>query len=45
VTAEAWDVACRDVDTLAQRIATDFLNQALGTVGLMPAAGADRLSR
>jgi phosphoglucomutase/phosphomannomutase len=45
VTGEAWDAACREVDALAQRIATDFVGQALGTVGLKPAAGADRLSR
>jgi len=45
VTGEAWDAACREVDALAQRIATDFLAQALATVGLTPAAGADRLSR
>ena len=45
VTGEAWDAACREIDTLAQRIATDFLAQALGTVGLTPAVGADRLSR
>jgi phosphoglucomutase len=45
VTGEAWDAACREIDTLAQRIATDFLAQALGIVGLTPAAGADRLSR
>jgi len=45
VTGEAWDAACREVDALAQRIATDFLKQALATVGLTPAPGADRLSR
>jgi phosphoglucomutase/phosphomannomutase len=45
VTGDAWDAACREVDALAERIATDFLGQALGTVGLKPAAGADRLSR
>jgi len=45
VSGEAWDAACRDVDTLAQRIASDFLVQALATVGLRPAAGADKLSR
>lgn len=45
VSGEAWDAACKDIDTLAQRIATDFLGQALGTVGFRPAAGADRLSR
>ena len=45
VTGEAWDAACQGVDARAQRIATDFLGQALGIVGLTPAAGADRLSR
>jgi phosphoglucomutase len=45
VTAAAWEAACREVDTLAQRIATDFLGLALGTVGLTPAPGADKLSR
>ena len=45
VTGEAWDAACREIDGLAQRIATDFLGQALGIVGLMAAAGADKLSR
>lgn len=45
VTGEAWAAACREVDALAQRIATDFLKQALATVGLKPAPGADRLSR
>jgi phosphoglucomutase len=45
VTGGAWDAACREIDALAQRVATDFLRQALGIVGLTPAAGADRLSR
>ncbi|HKB03234.1 MAG TPA: phospho-sugar mutase [Gemmataceae bacterium] len=45
VTGEAWDAACREVDAMAQRIATDFLGLALGTVGFKPAPGADRLSR
>jgi phosphoglucomutase/phosphomannomutase len=44
-TAEAWNAACREIDSLAQRIATDFLSQALATVGMKPAAGADKLSR
>lgn len=44
-TAEAWDAACRNIDVLAQRIATDFLTVALSSVGLSPAQGADRLSR
>jgi phosphoglucomutase/phosphomannomutase len=45
VTGEAWDATRRHADTLAQRIATDFLGQALATVGLTPAPGADKLSR
>jgi phosphoglucomutase len=45
VTGQAWEAACRDIDALAQRIATDFIAQALGTVGLKPAPGADKLSR
>src|SRR5262245_36490912 len=45
VSSEAWDLSCRQVDELAQRIATDFLTMALATVGQIPAAGADRLSR
>jgi phosphoglucomutase/phosphomannomutase len=45
VTGEAWDAACSNVDALAQRIATDFLGQALGTIGSTPSPGADRLSR
>jgi phosphoglucomutase len=45
VTGGAWNASCREVDTLTQRIATDFLAQALSTVGLTPAPGADNLSR
>jgi hypothetical protein len=30
---------------VAQRIASDFLAQALATVGMTPAPGADKLSR
>lgn len=45
ITGEAWGATCRQVDALAQRIATDFLNQALATVALTPAPGADKLSR
>ena len=44
-TTEAWAKMCKAVDEQAQRIATDFLTQALRTVGLTPASGADRLSR
>lgn len=45
VTGESWDAACLEVDVLAQRIATDFLAQALATVGQKPGPGADKLSR
>jgi phosphoglucomutase/phosphomannomutase len=45
VTGEAWDAACRAIDALTQRVATDFLEQVLATVGLKPVAGADKLSR
>jgi phosphoglucomutase len=45
VTGEAWDAACRDIDAKSQRIATDFVTKALATVGLTPAAEADKLSR
>jgi phosphoglucomutase/phosphomannomutase len=44
-TADAWNAACREIDSLAQRIATDFLSQALATVGMTPVPGADKLSR
>ena len=45
VTGEDWDAACQEIDRLAQRIATDFLAQALSTVGQTPVAGVDKLSR
>jgi phosphoglucomutase len=45
ISGEAWDATCREVDVLAQRIATDFLGLALASVGQKPAAGADKLSR
>jgi phosphoglucomutase/phosphomannomutase len=45
VSGEAWQAACTEIDVLAQRIATDFLGQALATVGLTAAPGADKLSR
>jgi phosphoglucomutase/phosphomannomutase len=41
----AWDEACQAVDVYVQRLATDFLTQALATVGLTPSPGMDRLSR
>jgi phosphoglucomutase/phosphomannomutase len=40
-----WERTCAAVDTHVQRLATDFLTLALGTVGLQPSPGADRLSR
>jgi phosphoglucomutase/phosphomannomutase len=33
-TAEAWQKTCRDVDDLAQRLATEFVRLALARVGL-----------
>ena len=43
-TAE-WERTCRAVDAAVQALATDFLRQAYGTVGLIPPAGSDKLSR
>lgn len=43
--AEAWDASCRVIDELIQKIATDFLTIALGTVGITPAPGAAKLAR
>jgi phosphoglucomutase/phosphomannomutase len=40
-----WNVSCQRIDTQTQQLATDFLQKALGTVGITPAAGADKLSR
>jgi len=40
-----WLGTTREVDQLVQRLATEFLKLALGTVGQTPAPGADRLSR
>jgi phosphoglucomutase/phosphomannomutase len=40
-----WEKVCAAVDTLVQRIATDFLTRALAAVGQKPAPGADKLSR
>lgn len=44
-TEETWLETCRAVDAAIQKVATDFLTHALGTVGQTPAAGADKLSR
>jgi phosphoglucomutase/phosphomannomutase len=40
-----WDAACAAIDARMQRLATDFLTQALATIGQTPAPGADKLSR
>ncbi len=44
-TGEQWEAQCKEADQLAQKVATDFLATALATVGITPAAGADKLSR
>ena len=41
----AWDASCTAIDARVQRIATDFLTQALATIGQTPTVGADKLSR
>ncbi len=40
-----WEQTCQKVDATVQRLATAFLTLALGTVGQVPAPGADKLSR
>lgn len=45
VTDDAWEDHCLRADAQVRRLATDFLRQALATVGATPAPGADRLSR
>jgi phosphoglucomutase len=44
-TAATWQKTCAGVDDLAQRIASDFLRQALATVGQTPGSGSSTLSR
>lgn len=41
----AWDATCTAIDARVQQVATDFLTQALATIGQKPAPGADKLSR
>ncbi len=41
----AWDAACTVIDVRVQQLATDFLTQALATIGQAAAPGADKLSR
>ena len=45
VTDAAWQSACAAIDAQIQRLATDFLGQALATVGESPSPGAAKLSR
>ena len=40
-----WDAACAVIDARVQELATDFLTQALATIGQTPAPGAAKLSR
>jgi phosphoglucomutase/phosphomannomutase len=40
-----WQAACRDVDTMTQRLADEFLKLALGLVGQQPPPGHVKLSR
>ncbi len=42
---DAWDASCAAIDVRVQKIATDFLTNALATIGQTPAPGADKLSR
>jgi phosphoglucomutase/phosphomannomutase len=41
----AWESACGAIDARVQQVATDFLTQALATIGQKPTPGADKLSR
>jgi phosphoglucomutase/phosphomannomutase len=41
----AWDALCAKIDAQVQAVATDFLTQALATIGQTPSPGADKLSR
>jgi len=40
-----WGTTTAQIDGLVQKVATDFLTMAMATVGQVPAAGADKLSR
>jgi phosphoglucomutase/phosphomannomutase len=40
-----WDPTLRIVDERAQQVATDFLRQAWGAVGMAPPSGSDKLIR
>ena len=44
-TAEAWAKTCKACDEQVQKLATDFLNLALGNVGITPQLGSDKVSR
>ncbi len=45
MTDAEWAKLCQRADTAVQNLATDFLRHALGTVGMTPSPGADKLSR
>ncbi len=45
VSAEKWREIQTAIDARTQKLATGFLTLCLGTVGLTPTPGADRLSR
>jgi phosphoglucomutase len=45
MTADAWARQCNRCDAQVQQLASDFLKQALATVGKTPAPGSDKLSR
>jgi len=40
-----WGTTTAQIDGLVQKVATDFLTMAMATVGQVPTAGADKLSR
>ncbi|MCE9533350.1 MAG: phospho-sugar mutase [Planctomycetes bacterium] len=44
-TPEAWAKICKACDEQVQKLATEFLSQAMATVGQKPAPGGDKLSR
>jgi phosphoglucomutase/phosphomannomutase len=43
--AAVWEASCGAIDKQVQRLASEFLQLAMATVGLAPAPGADKLSR
>lgn len=45
ISAGEWAKTCKAIDERVQAVASDFLKIALASVGMTPAAGADKLSR